>query len=401
MNRPLSLPRLAVLALGLLIFGADAFEAWAQAQGTRRTGATGVGTGGGTAQRRTGVGAGATRDYGNSTLLGEATVTSDPETRRLIVITDDETAEAVSMVISNLDRPKPQVLIKVVFLELTYRNASDIGIEGFYRGVWDNSTTGIVNQAFGLAADGFQPMPPGAGIYQILSKDWGVTLRMIAQAGEAKLLSRPSIMARNNQQAVITVGQQVPLISNVRFDTFGNQINSVTYTDVGILLRVTPFIGADGMVEMIVAPETSELADRSQWVPISVGASAPTINTRSANTVVVTPDGQTIIIGGLMQRANAEAVSKIPVLGDIPLIGGAFKRTIKDGRRTELLIFLTPYVVRTVDELAVLTDREKETNLIIPRTSETEAELNRFLDRLPPAPEPYPMPVQDPKKKKK
>jgi general secretion pathway protein D len=387
--------RWAVLALGLMIFGGDALEAWAQAQGNRRTGAAT-----GAAQRRTGTGTGSVRDYGNSTLLGEANVTSDPETRRLIVITDDETAEAVREVIQNLDRPKPQVLIKVVFLELTYRNASDIGIEGFYRGVWDNSTTGIVNQAFGLASDGIQPMPPGAGIYQILSKDWGVTLRAIAQAGDAQLLSRPSIMARNNQQAVITVGQQVPLITNVRYDNFGNQINSVTYTDVGILLRVTPFIGADGMVEMIVAPETSELAERSQWVPIAVGASAPTINTRSANTVVVTPDGQTVVIGGLMQKAKAESVSKIPLLSDIPLIGGLFKRTIKDGRRTELLIFLTPYVVRSVEELAALTIREKNTNVVIPRTSETEAELNRFLDQLPEGPEPLPMPVQPEKKKK-
>ena len=367
-------------------------------QGTRRGGFTGS-----TTTRRTTFGgsSSSSRDYGNSTLLGEATVTSDPETRRLIVITDEDTALAVSNVISNLDRPKPQVLIKVVFLELTYRNASDIGIEGYYRKLIDNTATGMVNQVFGLAADGFSPMPPGAGVYSILSKDWGVTLRAIAQAGDAQLLSRPSIMARNNQQAVITVGQQVPLITNVRYDTFGNQINSVTYTDVGILLRVTPFIGADGMVEMIVAPETSDLADQSQWVPISIGAKAPTINKRSANTVVVTPDGQTVIIGGLMQKSKATAVSKIPLLADIPLIGAAFKRTVKDGRRTELLIFLTPYVVRSPEEIATLTGNEKAANQVIPRTSETEAELNRFLDKVPQAPEPVPMEVEPPKKKKK
>lgn len=388
MNR-IFLRRLAAVALGGALLWAAAAESWAQAQGTRRTGtATGAGS-----TRRTGTGTSSSsgRDYGNNTLLGEATVTSDPETRRLIVVTDDETAEQVSLVISNLDRPKPQVLIKVVFLELTYSKSSDIGIEGSYKRVFDTTSTGIVNQVFGLAAQGAAPIPPGAGIYQILGNDFSVTLRAIAQAGDAELLSRPSVMARNNQQAVITVGQQVPLITNVRYDTFGNQINSVTYTDVGILLRVTPFIGADGMVEMIVAPETSDLADKSQWVPISTGASAPTINTRSANTVVVTPDGQTIVIGGLMAKAKAQTVYKIPLLGDIPLIGPAFRRTIKDGRKTELLIFLTPYVVRTGVELAALTERERTNNAVMPRQSATEIELDRFLDSLP-ATGPVPIP---------
>ena len=391
MNR-LFLQRLGGVALGVALVWAATAESWAQAQGTRRTGTA---TGGTT--RRTGTGTGSSsgsRDYGNNTMMGEATVTSDPETRRLIVVTDDETAQQVSMVISNLDRPKPQVLIKVVFLELTYSKSSDIGIEGSYKRIFDTTSTGIVNQAFGMAGTG-AILPPGAGIYQVLGDDFSVTLRAIAQAGDAELLSRPSVMARNNQQAVITVGQQVPLITSTRFDTFGNQINSVTYTDVGIILRVTPFIGADGMVEMIVAPETSDLADKSQWVPISSGGSgnvsAPTINTRSANTVVVTPDGQTIVIGGLMAKAKAQTVYKIPLLGDIPFIGPAFRRTIKDGRKTELLIFLTPHVVRSVEELTMLTDHERTNNMVMPRQSATEQELDRFLDMLP-ANGPVPIP---------
>src|SRR5205814_4698876 len=106
-----------------------------------------------------------------------------------------------------------------------------------------------------------------AGLYQIFSEDYTVTVRAIAAAGKAKVLSRPSVVARNNQPATITVGQSVPLITNVRFDTFGNAINSVTYQSVGIILRVTPFITSDGMVEMILSTENSDLVgDRSQWV---------------------------------------------------------------------------------------------------------------------------------------
>lgn len=319
--------------------------------------------------------------YGSSsTTAGQATVSSDPETRNLVVVTDEETAKYISQVISNLDRPAPQVLIKVVFMEVTYRKGLDVGIEGSYQKKIDNSTTGAVNQVFGLAAQGANPIPPGAGIYQVLGRDFQATLRAIAEAGKTEVLSRPSVLARNNQEAVITVGQQIPLITNVRYDNFGNQINAVQYQDVGIILRVTPFITSDGMVEMIVSPEISNLSD--QTVPISAGVNAPVINSRSADTVVVTPDGQTVVIGGLMQNNQTETTSKIPLLGDIPLLGNLFKRKSKGDTKTELLIFLTPHVVRQPSQLAAMTHTERANTQLVPQ-SFSEQELNRFLQDIP------------------
>ena len=85
-----------------------------------------------------------------------------------------------------------------------------------------------------------------------------MTLHAIAQAGKAKVLSRPSILARNNQPATITVGQQVPLITGVTYDSFGNSHNAITYTSVGVILKVTPFITEDGLVEMMVSPQISQ-----------------------------------------------------------------------------------------------------------------------------------------------
>ncbi len=337
--------------------------------------------------------------YPGNSEVGDAVISIDPETRSLIVIADERTRQYISQVVSNLDRPKPQVLIKVVFIELTHNNSSDIGIEGGWAKNMGNSTTGAVANAFGMSGiasssnlvnvfgqpvSSFQPMPPGAGLYQILSQDYQVTLRAIAQSGKAKLLSRPSIVARNNQPATITVGQSVPLTTSVRFDNFGNAINNVQYQSVGIILRVTPFITSDGMVEMIVSPETSDLvADRSQWVPISTGALAPVINTRSADTVVVTPDGQTVIIGGLMANVKSDSESKIPLLGDIPLLGNLFKRKTKTDNNTEVLIFLTPYIIQAPSQMAALSAREQEKSGL--KKNLTEQELNKFLDTLPAA----------------
>lgn len=354
---------------------------------------------GGSSQRRSGS---SSASYPGNSEVGDAVISIDPETRSLVVIADERTREYISQVVSNLDRPKPQVLIKVVFMELTHNNASDIGIEGGWGKNIGNSTTGAVANAFGMSAinsavsgtnaallnifgqptSGFQPMPPGAGMYQIFAQDYQVTLRAIAQAGKAKVLSKPSIIARNNQPATITVGQSVPLVTGTRFDNYGNAINTYQYTSIGIILRVTPFITSDGMVEMILSPETSDLIqDRSQWVPVSSTASAPIINERSADTVVVTPDGQTVIIGGLMYDSKAEAEYKVPFLGDIPLLGNLFKRKTKNDNKTELLIFLTPYIISSPTELASLSANEQNKSGV--KKALTEKELNTFLDNLP------------------
>lgn len=341
----------------------------------------GVGGGAG----RTGA-AGSTRQYYGPGTVGEAMITADPETRRLIVITDEETSSHVNQVIDSLDRPRPQVLINVVFLEVTYRDGSDIGIEGGIRRDFNNSTFGTFSNLFGLGpgspGGGLNalPVPPGAGLYQIVSTDFQATIRAIAEVGKLEILSRPTILARNNQQATITVGQSVPLTTSTRFDTFGNAINSITYQDVGIILQVTPFIASEGTVEMIVAPEISALAEDS--VPTGNGGFAPVINLRSADTVIVTPDGQTVMIGGMMQNIKTETVSKIPFLGDIPLLGRLFQRKVKTDAKTELIIFLTPHIVTDPSHLARLTNQERTKAVIAPKAFD-EKVLNRFLDNLP------------------
>ena len=346
--------------------------------------------------------------YPRNGTIGDAYFSIDPETRRVVVMADEDTSKYVSQVLSNLDRPKPQVLIKVVFLEVTYNNASDIGIEGGWAKNIGGETKANASDVFGLSSLNTistnvglnalgQPVssfattspigaPGGAGLYQILGRDFQVTLRAIAQAGTAKILSRPSILARNNQPATITVGKEVPLVNSTRYDNYGNVINSVQWTDVGVILTVTPFITPDGLVEMIVSPEISSI-DQTLQTQISANVSIPAINIRKADTVAVTPDGQTVIIGGLMEDTKATTDTKIPILGDIPVLGNLFKRKQKSHGKTELLIFLTPHVVPVPTQLAALSDREKQ-NSDAPKAF-TEQELNKFLDTLP-AKEPPP-----------
>jgi general secretion pathway protein D len=373
-----------------------------------------------------GGGGGQNRGNANSTTynsagnVGNASIMVDPDTHNLIISADDDTTKAMMEVVRSLDHPQPQVLIKVVFLEVTHNDSLDIGIEGSYNGkssafgrvtsyltnyniftnttvtTTDGSTTtsqstsilpGLlqaqtnsysIGNFFNLANQGANPS--GAGLYSILGADFTATLRAIAQAGKAQLLSRPSVLARNNQPATIQIGQNVPLITSVRYDTFGNAINSVSYQAVGIILKVTPFITSDGLVQMIVQPSTSSI-DQTISIPISAGVNAPVIDVRSADTVVVTPDGQTVVIGGLMRNDSGELVTKIPILGDIPLIGNLFKHKVTSSAKTELLIFLTPHVIAAPSQLAMMSATEKN-HMLIPK-SYSEQELDRFLDKVP------------------
>lgn len=330
------------------------------------------------------------RDYPNSTLPGDATFSIDPETHSLLVMSDDSTFSHISNVVSNLDRPKPQVLIKVVFLEVQHANALDLGIEGSYGHSFGNpmaSNVFSVGNNFGLAGLGTTGqtigdtvMPTGAGLYSILGTDFQATIRAISSAEKVQVLSRPSIMVRNNQPATITVGQSVPLVTGVTYpSSLSGPVSTITYQNVGIILQVTPFISADGLVEMIVSPQISSLS--SQQVQIATNQFAPVIDLRSASTVVVTPDGQTIIIGGLMRDQKTSIDSKIPLLGDIPLLGNLFKHRQDSTTKSELLIFLTPHIVNTPTQMARVTSTLGGSPQFTPKAF-NDPELDRFFDNL-------------------
>jgi general secretion pathway protein D len=311
------------------------------------------------------------RQYRSSTMLGDALIEIDQETRSLIIITDDATHQEINRVIRDLDRPKPQVLIKVLFLEVTHNNALDFGVEGSYTYTHSGINEGSLSTAWGIAQqfDG--------GFWRVIADDWQVTLRAIAQQGKLEVLSRPSILARNNQEAVIVVGEEIPFITNSRITDAGQTINTIQYAEIGIILRVTPFITSQDMVEMIVAPEISTLTDRT--IPISETVSSPVIAKRSAETVVVTPNGKTVVIGGLMETQKTEVIRKVPILGDIPLIKMAFRRTIRDEAKKELLIFLTPYIVNDPHDLEALSRREIGNTRMAPQAFSPEL-IERHLE---------------------
>ncbi len=353
-------------------------------------------------------GGSANSQYNNNGTVGSATISVDPVTHNIIVIADKATSEQIKRVIENLDAPTPQVLIKVVFLEVQHNDGSDIGVEGAYNAnhlgngisgsaanvlglAGANSITTNLNGITGKGTTALTPNNAANGFYQVMGSDFQATLKAIATAGKAQVLSRPSILARDGQLAKIVVGQEIYLPSGVSYNTSGATTTPIingSYTEVGIILNVTPFIGANNLVEMIVQPQTSAVDNSSPGQQIATGGVlgspvyAPNLNIRSADTVVVTPDAQPVVIGGLIANSKSQSDSKVPILGSIPVLGNLFKASVKSNKKTELLMFLTPHIVRAPEQLPGLANGEINQNPIL-TNSISEQELNRFLERVP------------------
>jgi general secretion pathway protein D len=363
-------------------------------------GGTGGGGGGGAS------GANGVRQYTNSTMVGDAMITSDQDSRSLIVVTDDNTYQIIKKIVADLDRPQPQVLIDCVFVQVTLTNELDLGTEMTYKGPIAISTnpTGTATSQFGLglanptgatvsglpdlgtgllntaASAGTIPSagsPSSSGLfYTLVGHDVNATIHALAAVNKTEVLSRPSVLTRNNQQATILVGQVIPIITSSSPATpTSAAFNTITQSDIGIILKVTPFITAEGNVQMILDPVISSLSGTS--VPIANGVSYPAINMISADTVVVTPNNQTVVLGGLMQTQKNVTENKIPVLGDIPVLGYAFKYKTSSSAKTELIIFLTPHIVRDPSDLAQLTLQETGKMEAAPKDF-TKAELQKY-----------------------
>jgi general secretion pathway protein D len=383
----------------------------------------GFGGGGFNNANRNAASSSSSGQYNNNGTVGSAVISVDPVTHNIIVIADRETSEQIRQVVASLDAPEPQVLIKAVFLEVEDSKALDLGVQGDYTGFSKNfsqvtgyvtnfmvanpgtATAAIVpssitplNQSYSLNNNfGLPQTLTGAsgngGMYQIMGNDFTATLQAIATAGKSQVLSRPSILARDGQMAEIVVGQSVYLPSSVSLTSVGGTTATVptingTYQNVGIQLDVTPFIGANNLVQMILQPQITSIDTSTPGQVIQGGSLissavyAPNLNKRSANTVVVTPDGQTVVIGGLISNDKSSSESKIPLLGDIPLLGNLFKFSSKANQKDELLMFITPHIVQMPSQLTALSARETGQAPLI-TNSISEQELDRFLERMP------------------
>jgi len=339
------------------------------------TGTTSSTGGGGTNGSRGGSGSVSSNSFGQmsgsprlsnnaqqtvSDLTNQVSIIAETDTNSLLIKTAPANWERVKGVLTELDRQAPQVLIKVLMAEVTHDKSDDIGAQ--------LSILNLRSSGNGQSGGTNFSIPTGAGatgmVVQLLETNFTATIRALEAEGKIDVLSRPYILASDNQLASVTVGQEVPFITRSQLTDAGLLNNTIDYRDIGILLDVIPHINPDGMVILDVAPEISTLLDST--VQVSENVNAPLINKRSAQSRVSVRSGQTIVIGGLMQDKLNTTVNKVPLLGDIPYIGALFKRTQTDRSKTELLIFLTPHIATDPDQLTKMGDDEVKSTKLLP-----------------------------------
>jgi MSHA biogenesis protein MshL len=256
-----------------------------------------------------------------------------------------------------------QVLINAQVLEVTLNDSFRFGID------WTVVAEILASQGTLTA---LQRLSPNTGLFQIgvTGSDYSVVIDTISTQGEVNVLSNPRVTALNNQKAVIRVARDdVFFVTQVSIVEQGGQlIERTTQTipqvvSIGVTLDVTPQIASDGMVTMHIHPiVTDKLGD----AVAPTGETAPIVSIRETDTLVRVADGQTVIIGGLMEDKDDDRAEKVPVIGDIPFLGGLFRKTTKTGRKSELVILLTPTVLfgdrvqQTADQALEKAERLKQ-----------------------------------------
>ncbi|MBC7834694.1 MAG: hypothetical protein H7Y88_06285, partial [Phycisphaerales bacterium] len=269
----------------------------------------------------------------------EVTVHGDELSNRLIVGVSPRYRESIDTIVKELDSTPPQVMIQVLLAEVTLDVGSQWGLDfrvGPFGG--EDYNTSFLGAGAGIAT------ALGVPNFAVSSLDFELLVRALEVQGRLEVLSRPQILVKNNKVARIQVGEDVAIVTGVQRLDNGDTRSDVERKEVGIILNVTPSISNDGFVSMDIQPEISSVSART--TEISEDFQAPIIDTRKVDTNVTVRDGETIVIGGLIQTRDEQRNTKVPLLSAIPIIGEAFKSRDYSSVKTELLVILTPHVIR-------------------------------------------------------
>lgn len=317
-------------------------------------------------------------------LLGEVKITADKATNSLVIIASPQDFETLKEVIKKLDIRRRQVYVEALIMEVSLDKSRQIGVEFQAFGGKDDKYligggTNLVPPPGNLASflasitAGELPTVTGSGLTTIGIFDpikitlpdgtvietsaLNVILRAVQADSRVNILSNPHILTSDNKEAEIVVGQNVPFIVSQQRDTTGAAlIATVDRRDVGITLRITPQISESEFIKLNIYQEISALAQVAGLDPNLVG---PTISKRSAKSSIVAKNGQTVVIGGLIKDDRIINETKVPILGDIPIVKWLFRYQSQTTSKTNLLIFLTPHIIKEQKDIEEIS-RSKE-----------------------------------------
>ncbi len=275
-------------------------------------------------------------------LQDDLRIVPNEENNSLLIFATGEEYRFLQEALTSLDVPARQVMIEAVFAEITLNDTLRYGLNWSFD--TDEGTIAFSEADSGGIASDF----PGFSALYTGSSDARVVLNAIQSFTDVKVLSSPKILVLNNQTATLQIGDQVPIVTQQWQGTVTGDaplINTVELRDTGVMLDVTPRINESGVVIIDVSQEVSDVVET-----VSSGIDSPTIQQRQIQTTVVVSEGNTIALGGLIRETASRGNSGVPLLKDIPGLGNLFRSNTRSDRRTELMVLLTPYVMRSAAE---------------------------------------------------
>ncbi len=313
-------------------------------------------------------------------ITGRVVITADKATNSLIVNASPADYPVIAGVIKKLDVPRPEVYVEAVIMEVSEQEMEKLGVQWFVTGktTIGNRNVGVVGSSgntseiypfsSALATGNLPAKMPEGMIMGMLGENitfggitfpsLGAMVAALKNNAGVNILSTPHLLTMDNEEAEIIVGKNVPIATQkmVTGEAGANGLNQsflIERKDLGITLKLTPQITEGDMVRLSVYQEVSGILPGDTQNELG-----PTYTKRSTKTVVAVKDGKTVVIGGLIKNNETKNVSKVPILGDIPILGWLFKYRKKGMEKTNLLVFLTPKIIRNYQQLSKIT-REK------------------------------------------
>jgi type II secretion system protein D len=361
-------------------------------------------------------------------------------TNSLLISATPQYFDKVMHLLAQLDQLPPQVVIEALIGQVDYTDLNEFGVElGFQSpvlfqrslvpgGVTLNSVSNIGSPGFNFNSTGplgnSSNISPGAVglqglgnlgvgrastvagvggfVFSAASQSVSILVRALRVQNRLDILSAPKLMTADNQAARIFVGQEFPYITGIVTSTALTGIptttNTVNYKEIGIQLQVTPKINPDGSVIMRVVPTVSKVNPNTQ-VTISAGVTAVAFDTQTVETTVIAQDGETIVLGGLIKSDNEKIDTKIPWLGDLPGVGALFRYRQQQKNKSELILILTPHIVRCrADADYILQEESHKISWILPQVLRTHGPhgMEPVMPGYQPPPPGYTLPPQLP-----
>ncbi|WP_431891982.1 type II secretion system secretin GspD [Pectobacterium colocasium] len=307
----------------------------------------------------TGVGDSIQTDQQNAlpALRKDISIKAHEQTNSLIVNAAPDIMRDLEQVIAQLDIRRPQVLVEAIIAEVQDADGMNLGVQWANKNAGTTQFTntglpittmiagadqyrrdGTLNTAASSALSSFNGI--AAGFYQ---GNWSMLMTALSSNSKNDILATPSIVTLDNMEATFNVGQEVPVLAGSQTTSGDNVFQTVERKTVGIKLKVKPQINEGDSVLLEIEQEVSSVADAASSSSTNLGA---TFNTRTVNNAVLVSSGETVVVGGLLDKSTNESANKVPLLGDIPVLGYLFRSNSTETKKRNLMLFIRPSIIR-------------------------------------------------------